>query len=117
MRVGLEGKHHVECNRTREAELQRLQGHPNFPKLIDYNEKELTITMDYCGEKYVDDVESETAKNNIDDPEAQKLFEEFGTKYAQDIVANAKVLASSLAKPFLFSSIFEPSYLSLSIFS
>ncbi len=36
--------------------LQRLQGHPNFPKLIDYNEKELTITMDYCGEKYVDDV-------------------------------------------------------------
>tara|TARA_A100001515_G_scaffold71744_1_gene57129 strand:- start:14115 stop:28475 length:14361 start_codon:yes stop_codon:yes gene_type:complete len=31
-------------------------------------------------EKYVDDVESETAKNNIDDPEAQKLFEEFGTK-------------------------------------
>ena len=34
--------------------LQRLQGHPNFPKLIDYNEKELTITMDYCGEKYVD---------------------------------------------------------------
>ena len=35
--------------------LQRLQGHPNFPRLIDYNEKELTITMDYCGEKYVDD--------------------------------------------------------------
>jgi len=35
--------------------LKRLQGHPNFPKLIDYNEDDLTITMDYCGKKYVAD--------------------------------------------------------------
>ena len=31
-------------------------------------------------EKFVDDVESETAKNNIENLEARKLFEEFGTK-------------------------------------
>tara|TARA_B100000902_G_scaffold9955_1_gene12236 strand:+ start:459 stop:1508 length:1050 start_codon:yes stop_codon:yes gene_type:complete len=35
--------------------LERLQGHPNFPTLIDYNKEDLTITMEYCGEKYVDD--------------------------------------------------------------
>ena len=32
--------------------LQRLQGHQNFPKLLDYDDEELSITMDYCGEQY-----------------------------------------------------------------
>ena len=32
--------------------LQRLQGHQNFPKLLDYDDEDLSITMDYCGEQY-----------------------------------------------------------------
>ncbi len=32
--------------------LQRLQGHQNFPKLINYDDEDLTITMEYCGEVF-----------------------------------------------------------------
>ena len=32
--------------------LQRLQGHQNFPKLLDYDDEDLTITMEYCGETF-----------------------------------------------------------------
>tara|TARA_R110000765_G_scaffold278211_1_gene376036 strand:+ start:251 stop:1411 length:1161 start_codon:yes stop_codon:yes gene_type:complete len=32
--------------------LSRLQGHINFPKLIRYDEEDLTITMDYCGDRF-----------------------------------------------------------------
>ena len=40
-------------NYLRELEcLERLQGHENFPKLIKYDDEDLSITMDYCGERY-----------------------------------------------------------------
>ena len=35
----------VEC-------LKRLQGHKNFPTIISYDDNDLTITMDYCGEEF-----------------------------------------------------------------
>lgn len=35
----------VEC-------LKRLQGHKNFPTIISYDDNDLTITMDYCGERF-----------------------------------------------------------------
>ena len=32
--------------------LKRLQGHENFPQLIDYDEDQMWIKMSYCGEPY-----------------------------------------------------------------
>ena len=32
--------------------LKRLQEHKNFPKLLEYDDEELIIKMDYCGEHY-----------------------------------------------------------------
>ena len=48
-------------------------------------------------EKYVDDVESETAKDNIDDPEAKKLFD-FGCNTPS---SDAKPGVTSSVKPLL----------------
>lgn len=38
--------------------LKRLKGHKNFPQLIDYDDEELTITMDYCGTHFPTDGQS-----------------------------------------------------------
>ena len=38
--------------------LRRLEGHQNFPKLLDYDDEDLSITMEYCGEQYPTDGQS-----------------------------------------------------------